>query len=123
VVQFLSPEWVDALDRAATGRPVPCDAELVGLVLEYDIDDVGYHVVFGPTGLRVYPGPADAPTVTFRSDRATAHAIARAELSAQRAFMAGRLRIDGDAAALVRAHAAVATLPDLFAAVRPDTEW
>ena len=45
------------------------------------------------------------------------------ELSAQRAFMAGRLRIGGDAAALIRAQGALAVLPDLFAAIRPETEW
>jgi putative sterol carrier protein len=122
VIRFLTPEWVDALDRAAP-HDVDGDPELEGLVIEYDVDDFRYHVAFSPGAVRVRPGEAEDPTVTFHCDRATAVAIARGDLSAQRAFMAGRLRIGGDATALLRAQAAVAVLPDLFTAVRPETEW
>jgi putative sterol carrier protein len=122
VIRFLSPEWVDALDRAAP-HDVICDSELDDLVIEYDVDGFRYHVVFTPGAVRVHHGKADDPTVTFRCDRTTAVAIARGDVSAQRAFMAGNLRIGGDATALLRAQAAVAVLPDLFAAVRPETEW
>ena len=122
MVRFLSPEWLDEIDRAAAAAG-PCAPELDGFVVGYHVDDVDYHVVCTAEGMRVRPGSADAPTVTFRLDRATAAAIARGELSAQRAFMSGRLRIGGDATALVRAQPAVATLGDVFAQVRPETEW
>jgi putative sterol carrier protein len=122
VVRFLSPEWVHALDDAATAAGID-GVGLDGLVVAYDVEGFGYRLVFGPEGVRVVEGAPPDATVTIRSDRETATAIARGELSAQRAFMAGRLRIGGDATALVRAQAAVATLPDLFAAVRPETEW
>jgi putative sterol carrier protein len=123
VVRFLSPEWVDALDRAAVAHCCECGPELAGLVVEYDVEGERYHLAFGADGVRAVFGGAEQPTVTFRCDHATARAISRAELSAQRAFMAGRLRIGGDAAALVRAQGAIARLPDLFAAVRAETEW
>jgi putative sterol carrier protein len=122
VVEFLSKEWVEALDRVARRHPAWSD-ELDGLVLEYDIDDAGYHLVFDRSGVRAFAGAAEHPTVTFRCDRATAATIARGESSAQRAFMAGRLRIGGDATALMRAQGAIAALPDLFAALRPETDW
>jgi putative sterol carrier protein len=122
VVQFLSAEWVHALDDAATRSGID-GIGLDGLVVAYDVDGFGYHVTFGPDGVRVREGATPDATVTIHSDRATATAVARGELSAQRAFMTGRLRLGGDATALVRAQAAVATLPDLFEAVRPETEW
>jgi putative sterol carrier protein len=123
VVRFLSPEWIGALDRAAVAQCTECGPELAGLVVEYDVDGTRYHLAFEATGVRAVDGAAEHATVTFRCDHATALAIARAELSAQRAFMGGRLRIGGDAAALVRAQSAIAQLPDLFAAVRAETEW
>jgi hypothetical protein len=122
VIRFLSDEWVEALDRAAPHGP-GTHPELDGLVVEYDVEGFRYHVVFSPDGVRVRAGAADDPTVTFRCDRPTATAIARGEVSAQRAFMAGRLRLGGDVTALLRAHAGIGALPDLFAAVRPATEW
>jgi putative sterol carrier protein len=121
VVRFLTDEWVDALDRAAPDA-VPLDGDLDGLVLGYVVDDFAYHLVFADGRVHVRRGAAEHPTVTFRCDRATAAEIARGEASAQRAFMAGRLRIGGDASALLRAHAAIAALPDLFGAVRAETE-
>jgi putative sterol carrier protein len=121
VVRFLTDEWVDALDGAAPDAIV-FDGELDGLVLGYVVDDFAYHLVFADGRVHVRHGAAERPTVTFRCDRETAAEIARGEASAQRAFMSGRLRIGGDASALLRAHAAIAALPDLFAAVRVGTE-
>jgi hypothetical protein len=77
--------------------------------------------VFGDGHVSVRRGEAGDPTVTFRCDRPTAEAIARGQSSAQRAFMAGQLRIGGDASALLRSHSAIACLPDVYAAVRSQT--
>jgi hypothetical protein len=125
VVTFLTDAWVDALDAAARAHPAPAPAAdaLHDLVIGYDVDGFAYHLVFGIDGVRARRGVAPDATVTFRCDRATAAEIARGESNAQRAFMAGRLRIGGDASALLRVHSAIAALPDLFAAVRPDTDY
>lgn len=122
MVRFLSPEWLHEIDRVA-GSAGPCASELDGFVVGYHVDDIDYHVAFTSEGMRVVPGVSEAATVTLHLDRATAAAIARGELNAQRAFMSGRLRIGGDVTALVRAHAAVAALGDVFAQLRPETEW
>ena len=53
----------------------------------------------------------------------TATAIARGELSAQRAFMNGRLAIEGDTLALAHAQPALRGISDAFAEVRSSTEW
>jgi putative sterol carrier protein len=125
VVRFLTDDWVAALDAA--GRARSTDTSLAptlhGLVIGYDVDGFAYHLTFDGDGVRAYAGPAPNATVTFRCDRETAAAIARGESNAQRAFMSGRLRIGGDASALLRVHGAVAALPDLFAAVRPATDY
>jgi putative sterol carrier protein len=57
------------------------------------------------------------------TDRVTAQGVATNALSAQAAFMAGQLRLDGDTMALVRNRDAFAMLDDLFAAVRTMTEY
>jgi putative sterol carrier protein len=122
VVRFLTDEWVDALDRAVPDE-LDADRSLDGLVIGYVVDDFAYHLAFGDGRVRVQRGEAGDATVTFRCDRETAEAIARGESSAQRAFMAGQLRIGGDASALLRSHAAIASLPDIYAAVRPQTDF
>jgi putative sterol carrier protein len=124
VVRFLSPEWVAALDRAASTHPDLAGATAeVDLVVEHHVAGIWYHVSLDHGRVRFTSGPATAPTVTFSTDRRTAAAIARGELSAQRAFMAGRLRVAGDVIALTRAQAVFARLPDIFAQVRADTEY
>jgi putative sterol carrier protein len=124
VVTFLSREWVEALDGAAAAASArPDDAPWPSIVIQHEVDGARYHVVVEPGRVRFRVGAAAAPTVTLTADRATATAIARGTLSAQRAFMAGRLRVRGDATALTGALPAFAALPDLFAAVRDQTEF
>jgi putative sterol carrier protein len=124
VLRFLSPEWIEALDQAAAARPVGAAAvALAPIVVEHDVDGDRYHVVVEGGRVRVVAGASRAATVTFASDRETATAIARGELSAQRAFMAGRLRIGGDVTALTLTQGVFAELHDLFAPVRAQTEF
>jgi putative sterol carrier protein len=63
------------------------------------------------------------PDVTFTQDRATAAAIASGELSAQSAFMAGRLRMGGDLRAVLDRSQDLTALDDVFASARPTTDW
>ena len=64
--------------------------------------------------------PAD---VTLTMDYAIAAAIARGDRSAQDAFMAGELRLGGDAMALVRANEHLEAATDPFAALRAETTY
>jgi hypothetical protein len=61
--------------------------------------------------------------VTFTQDRTTAAAIATGRLSAQAAFIDGRLRVGGDLSALLDRAAELAALDDLFASARAATTW
>ncbi|MGI8664030.1 MAG: SCP2 sterol-binding domain-containing protein [Acidimicrobiales bacterium] len=126
MARYLSPEWLAELQAAAAGAE-PSLTGLADVVLQHEVTgasgDVVFHVVIGDEGIAVLPGPADGATVTFTEDDATAAAITRGELSAQTAYMSGRLRIRGDVTALARPSSIIVALDDLFAAVRSSTTY
>ena len=89
------------------------DARLgdVELVIEQRIVDgtevvASYHLRFGDGGLQVVDGGAADPDVVLTVDRVTADAMRRGEAHAHRAFLTGRLRLDGDIDRLL-AHGAL----------------
>jgi putative sterol carrier protein len=61
--------------------------------------------------------------VRVRADRATAAAIAQGTLSAQRAFMQGQLRVEGDTLTLSTTAGSLRDLDDVYADVRAGTDW
>ena len=117
---FLSAEWIDELDAAAAAITVEA---LPALCIEHFVDDFVYHVAYEDSRVRFRVGEAQQPTVRITTDRVTAASIARGELSAQRAFMNGFLRVDGDTLRLANAQPSLRLLPDFFADVRETTEW
>ena len=138
VVAFLSPEWIEALDAAARADGALAEAAAeVDLVVEQRVaapasttgaasgedasgEDVVYHLVLDRGRVAVRPGPAEAPTVRFTQDRATAWGVATGTISAQAAFMTGRLQVGGDLRSLLDDRLGTA-LHDVFAAVRSTT--
>lgn len=124
-MRFLSPEWIARLDEVARA-----DLELAEAAAEADLvvqqvvvdgaDEVAYHVVLRAGEVAVRPGRAEAPTVTFTQDRATAEAVAAGDLSAQQAFIDGKVRLGGDTVALAERAKVLARLGDVFAAVRAE---
>jgi putative sterol carrier protein len=125
VAEFLTPEWVSALADAADGAGAPQDVQLViqQVVVEDGAPEVAYALRIGGGAVRVTAGRAGDADVTFTQDRATASAIARGELSAQAAFLDGRLRVGGDLAAALGSARALAGLEDVFAAPREGAAW
>ena len=120
MARFLSTEWVAALDAAAAALTVD---DQTSLCVEYVVDRFTYHVTYAAGRVHFHNGAAPAPTVRLVVDRDTGSAVARGALSAQRAFMNGLLRIEGDTLALADALPALRLLGDTFAAVRASTEW
>jgi putative sterol carrier protein len=125
VVAFLSDAWLDELDAAARAATVPDDLELVvqQVVLGERGLEVSYALRISGGAASVAAGRADDADVTFTQDRATAEAIAKGELSAQMAFLAGQLRVGGDLRSALERSRAVLDLDDLFAQVRAATTW
>jgi putative sterol carrier protein len=125
VVKFLTDEWVSALDHAA-GAHVSLVTE--SFVVEYrvdmeDGDPFVYQIRFDGGSVAATRSSTATPTVVLTTDRATARRIASNDLSAQAAFMAGQVRLDGDTMALVRNHDALARLDEVFNDVRLLTEY
>jgi hypothetical protein len=129
VLAYLSSEWLAALQAAADDSPSLRAATAgVHLVVQQIITggphgDVAYHVVVDDGVTAVRAGHAEGPTITFTQDRDTAIAVGRGDLSAQGAFMTGRIRVRGDLPKLVEQHAALAGVDDVFASVRGSTEY
>jgi putative sterol carrier protein len=129
VAAYLSRAWLDALQEAADASPTLREATAgVHLVVQQvvtgdDAGEVAYHLVVDDGRTTVQAGRAEEPTVTFTQDRATAEAVSRGELSAQSAFMAGRMRIRGDLRALVAQQDALLRVDDVFASVRETTSY
>jgi len=125
VAGFLTSAWIAALDEAGRAAHVPDDVRVVvqQVVVEDDGREVAYAVRVADGGVRVEAGRAADPDVTFTQDRATAAAIARGELSAQAAFLDGRLRVGGDLAKVLDGARALSVVHDVFAGARADTAW
>ena len=118
---FLTDAWLDDLEVAA--RRAELDAK-GALVLQQVIPDgpdgreVAYALVLGGGRIEVVRGRVSDADLTFTQDRATAEAIHRGELSAQAAFMQGRLRLGGDLRTVIDRASELAAIDDVFANAR-----
>jgi hypothetical protein len=118
---FLTDEWLDELDGVARGAKVDPGLRLrVQQVVPDGPEgrEVTYVVEVDGGCVRVHRGRSADADVTFTQDLATAQAIHRGELSAQAAFMEGRLRLGGDLRAVIDRAAALAAIDDVFAGAR-----
>jgi hypothetical protein len=129
VPRYLTPDWIDAAQRA-----VDADATLAAAAADVRVTvqqmvtggpdgDVAYHVDVDHGSVRVTGGEADDPTVTFIQSWDTAAAIARGELSAQGAFMTGLIRVRGDLPELVEHGDVFGGVDDVFAELRTQTTY
>jgi putative sterol carrier protein len=128
VARWLTTEWLAAVGRAAAGSAELREASRgLRLTLQQRVTgpdgEKAFHVRFEDGEIEVREGDAERPDVTFSQDRDTAEAIARGRLSAQSAFMAGRLQVSGDVPLLVRHREAFAAFASALEPVRAATEY
>jgi hypothetical protein len=129
MARYLSPEWLAAADAATAAISIAViqdgDEPIVvqHVVTDGPDGDVAYHVIADNGAVHVHAGAADHPTVTFTQDYATAAAVARGELSAQGAFMAGRIRVRGALERLVARGETFGALDDVLAPLRAETVY
>jgi putative sterol carrier protein len=129
VAEFLSAEWIAALDAAARASTVLTDcAGSESFVLEQRVElasgaEAVHHLVFAPDGTRVLLGAASQPDVVLGTDLPTAVALARGEINAQLALASGHLRVRGDLDALTSRSDALRKIDDVFASVRTETTF
>ena len=121
-MQYLGDEWIEAANAAVADLEASVEGFAVGyIVTGGPAGDRSYTLRLGPTGASVR-SEADAP-VTLRVSWAVAVAIAKGELSAQRAFLDGNMRIDGDAQALLGASEGLLSIDERLAEVRANTQF
>jgi putative sterol carrier protein len=104
-----SDDWIAAFAERAAAVAVD---DGVRIVVQQELADTGasWHVVVADGRAAVERGRHPSPDVTITEDRATAAAIGAGQLSAQQAFIDGRLRVRGSLDRLARASAALAAL-------------
>ncbi|HEX6238398.1 MAG TPA: SCP2 sterol-binding domain-containing protein [Acidimicrobiales bacterium] len=129
-MRYLGPEWMDAARRAlAEDERLAERTTGVRLTLEQAVDagpdggEIRWHIVIDDGSVTLAEGPAQRFDVRFTTSYDTAAQIATGRLSAQRAFVDGRLRIGGDLTVLVAHQRALASLEDVFADLRRHTSF
>jgi putative sterol carrier protein len=128
VTDFLSAEWIEALDAAARAATLPETASAVSITIEQVVRDAPggesrYHLRIEDGRARVHSGPAAAPDLRLFADYDVAARIQRGEVNAQEALAAGRLKVQGRFAHLLRVDDALRALEDVFAPVRAETTY
>jgi putative sterol carrier protein len=124
MAQYLSPGWIDELHAALAAdesvRKATADVALTvqQIVTGGPDGDVAWHVVVDRGTVAVRPGTTDDADVTFRQDHDTAIAVAGGRLSAQGAFMLGKLTVTGDVGKLIEYQGAFTGIDDATDAVR-----
>jgi hypothetical protein len=129
--RFLSPAWFEEVaSRTPADEADPNEYDHERLVLcqvvrDSPDGDVRYHVVVQGAVARLVPpgldpGPAD---LTITTDWGTATAIARGTVAAQAALIEGRLRVNGNLAAVARLSEGLAGLDPVPEALRDRTTY
>ncbi|MGH9050186.1 MAG: SCP2 sterol-binding domain-containing protein [Acidimicrobiia bacterium] len=127
--EFLSPEWVAALDSAARDSvELRAATDELAATVQQVVPDapngaVHYHVTMDHGVVRVRAGRAQSPDLTLLADYEVARAINDGTITAQRALASGRLKIKGGMTAFVGHERALAAIGDIFGAVRATTTY
>jgi hypothetical protein len=129
VVLYLSDEWFDEASRLLPGDASSPRGHSEAFVVQQLVqgggsgaETVAWHIVVDHGVARLTRGRHHDPDITLTCDLATAWEVHQGRLSAQAAFMSGRLRLGGDASALLANREALASLDDRLAPLRAATE-
>lgn len=129
LVRYLSPEWIDAVQAELVATDalagVSGDTEIGVTQVVTDTPDgtVTYHLQVGAGTAAFAMGVADPEHVRFMQDWATATAVATGHLSAQEAFINGRIVLVGDQQKLLASQPVFGALDQVFNTVRARTDY
>lgn len=129
MIRYLSDEWIEAansavsnsaeLSRAAEGQDVTIAYEVTGT----PTGKIRYGMTFKDGAASVTAGKHEDAGAAFSLDYETATEIARGELSAQAAFMQGRMKLDGDVTVLIGQYKLIDETEDALSELRANTEY
>lgn len=123
-MEFLGPDWLEALDRAAGQVALPPELRLtLQQVVIGEKAEVRYHLVVEDGCLSVRPGQAPAPDLTLTQSYELAVALSRGETNAQQALSTGHLKVSGNVELLVRYARALTSVADIYAELRHATVY
>jgi putative sterol carrier protein len=128
VARFLSPEWIEDMNRAVSTSPALRQAtSAVSLTVQQVVRDGDqehcYVVRIDHGTVTVEAGRAPEADITVTEDAETAAALAKGDLTPQAAFMVGRIRVGGDMSRLMTSYEALGDMDAAFAPVRAATTY
>ena len=123
MTRFLSPDWFAMMNDTALAVDPAAELVLEQRVLGAPDGDVTYAVIIRDGQVRFDPAGTTEADVVLTLDYSTASALATGALSAQDAFLHGRVRVAGNVTRIQAAGSALATLSDALGATRDRTTY
>jgi hypothetical protein len=129
-IGFLSDAWLVALEEVAGASPELATALGDGgpITVEQVVTGapwgtVRYRFEAGRSGVRVVRDPTGPSDLVLTTDYGVARQLHRGALTAHEAIVAGRLKVAGNPAQILRRSEALAALGDVFSALRDRTSF
>ncbi len=129
MLQYLSPQWIDAVREKAVNSTALAEASAdIELTLQEKITGTSdgtscYYITFDHGAVYVQAGEAREPDVTFEQDYKTARAVALGEMNALEAMREGHISLTGDPTVLQDRQEVMGALSVVFADVREGTSY
>lgn len=124
-VKFLSKEWADEFNtRAAAGNTGPYrgkKATILNVVADAPDGEVRYAIKFDGEGASIIMGDVSDPEVTMSQAYEIGAAINRGELDGQKAFMQGKVKINGKMIKMMQLRGALSEVSNVLSTI--DTEY
>lgn len=100
-MKFLSPEWVERLNRELQAAGVRLDSGQASLCVQHMVEQIegetlSYWVKVDAAGASAGVGVSDEPTVTFTQSLEVAASIAQRRQDVHVAFLMGEIKVSGD---------------------------
>jgi putative sterol carrier protein len=124
--EFLSPEWIAALDARARSSDAFADAgdfTVQMVIRDAPTGEMTYRLVVADQSARVEAGSAESPDLTLSADYDVAGAISQGTTNAQEALASGGFKITGRLELLRGRENVFAAIADLFADLRASTTY
>jgi putative sterol carrier protein len=129
VIRYLSLEWIDAV-----AAEIADDQRLALVRAQHTIGvtqvvtggpegDVLYHLQVSPDSIDFAAGVAEPEDVRMEQSWETAVSVATGQMTAQDAFIGGRIRFTGDQQKLIDAQPVFGAMDAVFSSVRQRTEY